>query len=65
MATKKQKRETALAKREAFLTEERAAGLEAQKKDREVRAAKEKRIQTAAAEINAKHRAVLEASGII
>lgn len=35
MATKKQKREAALAKREEFLKDERAAGLEAQKADRE------------------------------
>jgi hypothetical protein len=35
VATKKQKREVALAKREAFLEEERQRGLEAQKRGKE------------------------------
>lgn len=35
MATKKQKREAAIAKREEFLTRERERGLEAQRLDRE------------------------------
>lgn len=65
MATKKQKREKLRTKREAFLTEERAAGLEALAKDLEVRAARSKRIEVASKDINLKHRTVLEESGII
>lgn len=44
MATKKQKREAALARRAAFEAEVRAEGLEAQRKDRERRAAETQRM---------------------
>lgn len=39
MATKKQKREAALAKREEFMAKVKAEGLEAQRRDREFREA--------------------------
>ena len=44
MATKKQKREAALAKREAFMKKTEASGLEALERDREWRKQKEARI---------------------
>lgn len=44
MATRKQKHEVALAKRERRLAEEQASGLEAQRKDREHR---EKKLRDA------------------
>jgi hypothetical protein len=66
MATKKQKRERALAKHEAFMEERRLSGLEAQRKDREYRERKAARYAEEAlakkAELDAKVEATREAS---
>lgn len=55
MATKKQKREAALAKRAAFTEETRRTGLEAQKRDREERERREAKIMEEASQINLRH----------
>lgn len=60
MATKKQKREAALAKRENFLEEVRQQGLEAQEREQEFWKAEENRLQEAAERINRRHRAILQ-----
>lgn len=60
MATKKEKREAALAKREAFLKEERERGLAAQKRDREEQAEKSRAAAAEANKINARHRQILD-----
>jgi hypothetical protein len=62
MATKKQKREAAQAKREAFLAEVKADGLKAQERDKQHQQAEEERINQIAGDINARHRAILEAA---
>lgn len=60
MATKKQKREAAEAKRKAFEEQERRDGLEAQKIDREQRSLLEERTRDEMREINARHEEILE-----
>jgi hypothetical protein len=52
MATKKEKRATALAKRETFLADERARGLAALERDRAVRIAHEEELRREAVEYN-------------
>ena len=59
MATKKQKREAALAKRQAFEEEQRLSGLEAQQRDREIRAAKSERRQSDAKKLNKRYNRIL------
>lgn len=54
MATKKQRREAALAKHEAFVAEQKRLGLEAQRKDQERRAAQLARAEEEAEERNRK-----------
>jgi hypothetical protein len=60
MATKKQKREAAEAKRKAFEEQERLDGLAAQKLDRERRRLQDERIRDDIREINARHEEILE-----
>lgn len=60
MATKKQKREAAEAKRKAFEEQERHDGLEAQKIDLEQRRLLEERTRDEMREINARHEEILE-----
>lgn len=60
MATKKQKREAALAKREEFLREERESGLRAQAMDR----AQQEIIRKEAESLNDRYRAILARHGI-
>lgn len=55
MATKKQKREAALAKREEFLRKERERGLEAQAAGRRSEAEERKRMSEMARRINIQH----------
>lgn len=62
MATKKQKREEALAKREAFLAEERQHGLDAQKRAREEHEKEIEKVKARVNEINRRHRAILAAN---
>jgi hypothetical protein len=56
MATKKQKRQEALEKREAFFAEVRASGLEAQRKDRAHRTAATNRSQDDAMQVTSRYR---------
>jgi hypothetical protein len=65
MATKKQKRAAALAKREAFLEEIRAEGLEALRLDRERRARNTDAVKRKVEEINDRHAAILAKHGIV
>lgn len=65
MATKKQKREAAMAKREQFLKEERERGLEAQQKDREARKRQDEMLNSAIQGLNHRYKAVLERAGIL
>lgn len=60
MATKKQKRAAALAKREEFLREERESGLRAQAMDR----AQQEIIRKEAESLNDRYRAILARHGI-
>lgn len=64
MATKKQKREAALAKREAFEEERRQTGLKAQETDRERRARKSRQNQAEAKKVNDRHNTILAMHGI-
>jgi uncharacterized protein YllA (UPF0747 family) len=64
MATKKQKREAALAKREQFLKEEAERGLEAQKASKIRQTADEQLIKEVADSINDLHREILGRHGI-
>lgn len=64
MATKKQKREAAQAKREQFLAEVKAEGLAAQKLDRTIQEKQREQTAQAAREINERYRAVLVRAGI-
>lgn len=64
MATKKQKREAAQAKREQFLAEVKAEGLAAQKLDRTIQEKEKERAVRQAREINERYRAVLVRAGI-
>lgn len=59
MATKKQKREQALAKRAKFDAEIKAEGLAALQRDREFQAAITEMFLQEAAAINARHRQIL------
>jgi hypothetical protein len=59
MATKKQKREAALARREKFLADERAAGLAAQALDHDEQAKKNALMQAEADRINQKYENIL------
>lgn len=59
MATKKQKREAALARREQFLKDERERGLAAQKAARAEEEEERAASRAMAEEINARHRAIL------
>lgn len=61
MATKKQKREKALAKRAAFLEEHRQHGLEALKRDREEREHQEERMKETARQIDRRYMNILAA----
>lgn len=62
MATKKQKRLEALAKREAFLAKEREIGLAAQRRDIERHEREKARFKKAAEEIN--HRSMMTRANI-
>jgi hypothetical protein len=64
MATKKQKREAALARREAFLDEQRRIGLEAQQRDREQREAHARRMKEEAQRMDRRMEAILAAHNI-
>jgi hypothetical protein len=64
MATKKQKREAAQTKREKFMAEVEAEGLEAQKLDRTIRTKQREQTIGKAREINERHRAILANHGI-
>uniref|UniRef100_A0AAU7GXL5 Uncharacterized protein n=1 Tax=Streptomyces phage Scarif TaxID=3158858 RepID=A0AAU7GXL5_9CAUD len=64
MATKKQKREAALAKREKFLKEERERGLAALQADRERRDKEVLEMKQKARSINDHYRAILAQHGI-
>lgn len=59
MATKKQKREAALAKREAEMAKIKAEGLAALQHDREYREAQRERIMEEAMIINQRHQEIL------
>jgi hypothetical protein len=59
MATKKQKREAALAKRAEFIRNEKMLGQEAQAWDKANRDIETARVKELAAEINARHMAIL------
>jgi hypothetical protein len=65
MATKKQKRAAALAKREKFLAEVKAEGLEALRLDRERQARHSDLLSRKAEEINDRHSAILAKHGIV
>jgi hypothetical protein len=60
MATKKQKREAAEAKRKAFEEQERRDGLAAQEIDHERRRIEDERTRGEMREINARHQEILE-----
>lgn len=64
MATKKQKRAAAQAKREKFIAEVKAEGLEALRMDRERRASHSDTVKRKAEEINARYAAILAKHGI-
>lgn len=64
MATKKQKREAALAKREQFMKEERERGLEALASDRRRREAEEEAAQERIRGMMGRYRAILAQHGI-
>jgi len=64
MATKKQKREAALAKREKFLRETRESGLRAQAEDKHNQEIKKQAIAAEAKEINDRYGAILANHGI-
>lgn len=59
MATKKQKREAGLAKREAFLAEQKSQGLHAQEMDKQQRAADQNHMKKKAEALNARYNAIL------
>jgi hypothetical protein len=61
MATKKQKRAEALAKRERFLEEQKRIGLEAQRQDKERRELREQRAKEEAERMNRRFQAILAA----
>lgn len=65
MATKKQKREAALAKREKFLAEVRADGLEAQRLDQEAQEKQEQLMKAEADRINQRYRNILAKVGVV
>ncbi len=65
MATKKQKRAAAQAKREAFLAEVEAVGLKALAEDKVRQEEKRKAYAEAAKEINDRHRAILKSAFIM
>lgn len=65
MATKKQKHEAAMAKREKFMVELKAEGLAAQKAGREAEKKRRERDSAEAQKINERYRNVLIANGII
>jgi hypothetical protein len=62
MATKKQKREAAQAKREQFLKEERERGLEAQRLSQEAEEMARQRVRALGKEINDRYEIVLRQS---
>jgi hypothetical protein len=62
MATKKQKREAAQAKREQFLKEERERGLEAQRLSQEADEMARQRVRALGKEINDRYEIVLRQS---
>lgn len=59
MATKKQKREVALAKREQFIKEEAERGLAAQRQAREADEKEREKLRQIAREVNARYEAIL------
>lgn len=65
MATKKQKREAAQAKREAFLAEERERGLDAQRASHEADAQERERVRAQAERINHRYKTILAQAGVI
>lgn len=65
MATKKQKRESALANREKFLAEVRAAGLETQRLDQEAQEKQEQLMKSEADRINQRYRNILAKVGVV
>ncbi len=58
MATKKQKREKALAKRDAFLNEERQRGLDALRREKEAREIRERQTRNRIRDIDNQSRLV-------
>lgn len=65
MATKKQKREAALAKREAFLKKERERGLSAQKDGHIAEERERENLKAKIDLINERHRTILAGHGIV
>lgn len=65
MATKKQKRAAALAKREAYMAEVRADGLKALEEDRKRREEQRKKIVEEAMIINDRHRDILKSAFVM
>lgn len=65
MATKKQKREAAMAKREQFMREQRENGLRAQKQDRHNREMQRQQFAAKGREINARYEAILAKHGML
>lgn len=64
MATKKEKRAAAAAKRQKMLDEVRTSGLEAQRLDREARRLWDERVDKEIANLNNRHREILAKHGI-
>lgn len=62
MATKKQKREAALAKRKSFIDDVERLGLEAQRLDREARERQNQINKAEAERINQKYEAIIQAA---
>jgi hypothetical protein len=65
MATKKQKRAAAIAKREEFMAKIKGEGEKALRLDRERRAANSDLLSRKMAEINDRHAAILARHGIV
>lgn len=63
MATKKQKREAALAKREKYMKEVKESGLAAQRRAHEIEEAQFESLKEYAGQVNARHREILNRHG--
>ena len=64
MATKKQKREAAEAKRAKFEAEMKTSGLAAQNRDRAEQTVKQERMREEIESINQRHREILDRNGV-